>query len=87
MKATFSWKKNTLFHTQFSPQNAWNRILGFWNFKAFWGSMPPEPLEVRIKTPCWDSQVFYSNLLATSIIIEIPVAPLVVQVENPFHQT
>ena len=37
--------------------------------------------------PCWHSRVFYSNLLATSIIIEIHVAPLVVQVQNPFHQS
>ena len=39
----------------------------------FWWSMPATSLEDRLMPPCWYSQVLYSNLLATSIIIiEIP---------------
>ena len=34
--------ENSLFCTQFSPLNAGNRLLGFCNFKVFWGSMPPD---------------------------------------------
>ena len=60
-----------LFYPQFSPQNAENRILGLWNFKIFWISMPLDPLPHPIRkrgltAPCWYSQLLYSNLLATS---------------------
>ena len=70
--------KNTLFCTQFSSQNAGNHILGLWNFKIFRGSMPQTPSrDTGLMAPCWQlcwySQVLYSNLLATSIIIETPV--------------
>ena len=34
--------ENSLFYTQFSVLNAGNRLLGFCNFKIFWGSMPPD---------------------------------------------
>ena len=40
MKATFSLLKNTLFSVL---QNTGNRIVGLWNFKIFWRSMPPDP--------------------------------------------
>ena len=79
--------KNTLFYTHFSPQNAGNKILGFEISKLSEGACPQTPLEVGLMVPCWHSRVFYSNLLATSIIIEVHVAPLVVQVQNPFHQS
>ena len=65
--------ENSLFYTQFSPLNAGKRLLGFCNFKIFWGSMPPD-------TP-WkrglliQSVRLYSNLLATSIFIETPAHP------------
>ena len=68
-----------LFYPQFSPQNAENRILGLWNFKIFWISMPPDSLPHPIRkrgltAPCWYSQLLYSNLLATSIFIETPAS-------------
>ena len=75
MKATFSWIKNKLFFPQVSPQNSEIRILGLWNFKIFWGSMPPDPLPPRkrgLTAPCWYSRLLDSNLLATSIFIETP---------------
>ena len=72
----FEWK-NALFRFKFSPQNTENRILGLWKFKIFWGSLPPEtPLPPQKRgpmAPCWYSRLLYSNLLATSIIIETPV--------------
>ena len=75
MKATFSWLKNTLFCSQFSPQNTENRILRVWNFAVFWGSTTPDPLPLEkkgITATYWYSQLLYSNLLVTSIFIEIP---------------
>ena len=54
-----------LFYTQFSPLNAGNCLLGLYNLKMFWARMPPD-------TP-WNSQLLYSNLLATSIFIETTV--------------
>ena len=84
MKVAFSWMKNTLFCTQFSPQNASNHILGLWNFKIFWGSKPPDPPRKKGKmTPCWYSRLLYSNLLATSIFIETPVYCNVTGIQTP----
>ena len=62
--------KNTLFRAQFSLQNAENPILGLWNFKFFWGSMPSDPCRGTEKMASY-SRVFYSNLVATSIFIEM----------------
>ena len=79
MKVAFSWMKNMLFCTQFSPQNASNHILGL-NFKIFWGSKPPDPPRKRetwllvntvgysIQT-CWLLQ-FYWNPCRTGISVE-----------------
>ena len=65
--------KNAHFCTQFSPQNVGNRILGLWNFKIFWGSIPPDPpWGTGLLASCRYSRVLYSNLLATSVIIETP---------------
>ena len=56
------WKTHS-FVLNLVPQNTENR-------KIFWGSMPPEPpRSTGLTPPCWYSQVLYSNLLATSIII------------------
>ena len=72
LKASFSWMKNTLC-TQFSPQNAGKSVLGLLNIKIFWKSMPQDsPRGTGLTAPCWCSWVLYSNLLATSIIIETP---------------
>ena len=74
MKALFSWKKNRLYCSQFSPRNTGNLILGLRNSKIFWGSTPPDPPRRRgLTAPCWYSRLLYPNLLATSIIIETPV--------------
>ena len=62
--------ENLLFYTQFSPLNAGNRLLRLCNFKILWGNMPPD---TPWKIDCWYSRLLYSNLLATSIIIETPV--------------
>ena len=40
-------KRTMLFCPQFIPQNAGNRIFGLWNFKIFWGFMPPDPCRKR----------------------------------------
>ena len=73
MKAIFSWKKNRLYCSQFSPRNTGNLILGLQISKIFWGSTPPDPPRRRgLTAPCWYSRLLYSNLLATSIIIETP---------------
>ena len=73
MKALFSWKKNRLYCSQFSPRNTGNLILGLRNSKIFWGSTPPDPPRRRgLTAPCWYSRLLYPNLLATSIIIETP---------------
>ena len=40
-------KRTTLFCPQFIPQSAGNRIFGLWNFKIFWGFMPPDPCRKR----------------------------------------
>ena len=73
MKTIFSWMKNRFFCSQFSPQNTGNHNLGFWNSKILGGSMPPDPPGRRgLIAPCWYSQLLYSNLLATSVIIETP---------------
>ena len=70
MKAIFSCMKNALFSSQLSPWNTGNCILGLWNSKIFWGSMPPDPTRGRgLTAPC-HSHLLYSNLLATSVIIE-----------------
>ena len=80
MKAIFSWMKNTLFCSQFSPWNTGNGSLGLWNSKMLWGSMPPgppplppHPRKRGLMAPCWYSRLLYSKLLATSVIIESPV--------------
>ena len=46
---TFPWMKKItmLFGPQFVRQSAGNHILGLWNFKIFWGSMPPDPPRKR----------------------------------------
>ena len=55
-----TWLKSTLFCTQFSPLNTGNRILWLWNFKIFWGSMPPDfPRGTRLTAPCWYSRVLW----------------------------
>ena len=71
--ATVTPWKNIHFCTQFSSRNAGNRILGLWNFNIFWGSMPPDPpWGTGLLASCQYSRVLYSNLLATSVIIETP---------------
>ena len=68
-----AWK--TLFwSTQFSPQNAGNCILGLWNFKIFWESMPQDsPRGMGLTRPLLiQSGTLFKQLLATSIIIETP---------------
>ena len=68
-KATFSEMKKHTLCTQFSPLHAENCILG----QISKGSMPPDPpWGMELTTPCWYSRVLYSNLMATSIIIETP---------------
>ena len=65
-----SWIKNTLFCSQFSPKH-WKshfRALKFQNFLR--GGDPPR--RRGLTAPCWYSLLLYSNLLATSIIIETP---------------
>ena len=80
--------KNTLFYTHFSPQNAGNKILGFEISKLSEGACPQTPLEVRINgTLLAQSGILFKPAVATAIIIEVHVAPLVVQVQNPFHQS
>ena len=48
MEAIFSWMKNTLFCSQFSPWNTGNGMLGLWNSKMLGGGehvprVPPLP--------------------------------------------
>ena len=65
--------KHIIFCTQFSAQNAGNRILGHWNVEIFKGCMPPVPSRRReVKASFWYSRLLFSNLLATSIFIETP---------------
>ena len=63
-KATFSEMKKHTICTQFSPLHAENCILE--------AACPQNPRGMELTTPCWYSRVLYSNLLATSIIIETP---------------
>ena len=64
-------------------RNAGNRILGLWNFKIFWGSMPPDPpWGTGLVASCRYSQVLYANLLATSVIIETPGLSLLYMVNT-----
>ena len=73
MKAIFSWKKNRLYCSQFSPRKTGNLILVLWNYKIFRGARRPDPPRRRgLTAHCWYSRLLYSNLLATSIIIETP---------------
>ena len=76
LKATFSWRKNLKIGT---PQNAENRMLRHWNFNIFWGrahpeTTPPPPAPERgTDGPLLiQSLLLYSNLQASSIIIETP---------------
>ena len=65
--------ENMLFSTHSSPLNAKNRLLALWNFKIFWGSMPPDtPGKSGLPTPCTYGHLLYLNLLTTSIFIETP---------------
>ena len=70
MRAIFSWMKNTLFCSQFSPWNTGNGILGLWNSKMLWGStpplpgpppLPPHPRKRGLMASCWYSRLLYSN--------------------------
>ena len=74
----YFWKSHSSV-LNFSPQNAENRILGYWNFKIFWSGThpnpPPPPLPKKKGTngPLLIlSRLLYSNRLATSILIESP---------------
>ena len=63
--------ENMLLSTHSSPLNAKNRLLALWNFKIFWGSMPPDTTgKSGLLAPCWYSRLLYLNLLATSVFIE-----------------
>ena len=76
LKATFSWRKNLKTGT---PKNTENRMLRLWNFNIFWGrahldpTPPLSPQKRRTDGPLLiDSRLLYSNLQATSIIVETP---------------
>ena len=88
MKAIFQsfffyrFLKTRCFVLKFSPQNADNRILHCFRalkFQNFLGQNAPgqtlpSPSRRGLAAPCcWNSQLLYSNLLATSIFIETPV--------------
>ena len=71
MKAIFSWMKNALFSSQLSPWNTGNCILGLWNSKIFWGSMPPDPPRGRgLTAPCW-----YSHSIQTCWLLQLLLSP------------
>ena len=85
MKAIFSWMKNTLFCTQFSPQNTGNRILGLWNSKMFLQSMPPDlprrrgPTAIDSATgsysiqTCWLTSIYLlKHLMILNFCLKIP---------------
>ena len=76
LKALFSWKKKKKTGSgvlNLVPGILENLILGLWNSKIFWESTPPDPPRRRgLTAHCWYSRLLYSNLLATSIIIETP---------------
>ena len=77
MKAIFSWMENTLFCCQFSPWNTGNGSLGLWNSKMLWGSMLPgsppllpHPRKRGLMSPCWYSQLPYSNCWLLQLLLK-----------------
>ena len=89
MKAIFQsfflnkFLKTCCFVLKLSPQNADNRILHCFRalkFQNFLGQNAPgqtlpSPSRRGLAAPCcWNSQLLYSNLLATSIFIETPAS-------------
>ena len=88
MKAIFQsfflnkFLKTCCFVLKLSPQNVDNRILHCFRalkFQNFLGQNAPgqtlpSPSRRGLAAPCcWNSQLLYSNLLATSIFIQTPV--------------
>ena len=66
MRAIFSWMKNTLFCSQFSPWNTGNGILGLWNSKMLGGEHAPR---VPTSTPTPQKKGTNGPLLIQSVTL------------------